>query len=74
METYGKRIVITGGVDVRALSSNKRAAIEREVREKLRITDGNRYIYHSDHSIPCDVSLDSYLYAMELIRRYGGYS
>ena len=73
VEAYGDRIVITGGVDVRALSSNDRRAIGREVRDKLRIARGSRYIYHSDHSIPCDVTLASYRFAMDLVRRYGEY-
>ena len=34
---------------------------------------GGGYIYHSDHSVPNNVSLESYQYALELVRRYGRY-
>lgn len=70
-ERYGDIIVLTGGIDVRILASNDKKTIEREIKEKLQTVKTKKYIYHSDHSIPYDVSLDSYLFAMEMIRTYG---
>jgi hypothetical protein len=31
------------------------------------------YIFHSDHSVPPDVSWDNHQYVIELVRRYGTY-
>ena len=35
---------------------------------------GGGYIYHSDHSVPSDVSFDNYAFAMEMVRKYGSYT
>lgn len=73
VEIYGDRLVLTGGVDVRAFSSNDKMKIEDEIRGKLSVVRGSRYIYHSDHSIPCDVQLESYRFALDMVRKYGRY-
>ena len=70
-ERYGGRIVLTGGIDVTILGTNNRAEIEREVRTKLRGTRGKKYIFHSDHSIPPVMSLDTYRYLMGLVDEHG---
>ena len=46
--------------------------IENEIRTKLSAAgqDGG-YIYHSDHSVPNDVSLSNYQFALGLVRKYG---
>ena len=70
-ERYGNRIVLTGGMDVTILGTNVRTEIEREVRTKLQGTKGKKYIFHSDHSIPPVMSLDSYRYLMGLVDKHG---
>ena len=70
-ERYGDRIVLTGGMDVTILGTNVRTEIEREVRTKLQGTRGKKYIFHSDHSIPPVMSLDSYRYLMGLVDEHG---
>ena len=78
---YGDRLVLIGNIDVRKLASVKgesraemRARIETEVGEKVRVAkEGGGYIYHSDHSVPNDVSLEAYTYAIEMVKRYGTY-
>jgi len=70
---YGNRLVLFGNVDVRVLARTKEA-IEAEVRSKLTVAkEGGGYIYHSDHSVPDDVSLDNYRFALEMVRKYGAY-
>jgi uroporphyrinogen decarboxylase len=70
---YGNRLVWIGNIDVRKLSGT-RAEIEDEIIPKvLAARRGGGYIYHSDHSVPNSVSLESYRYAIELVRRYGAY-
>lgn len=70
---YGDRLVLLGNIDVRRLAGSK-AEVEAEIREKVTAAKvGGGYIYHSDHSVPNDVSLENYTYAIELVKRYGAY-
>lgn len=73
VERYGEAMVITGGIDVRILSSNDRKAIDRELREKIRHAKKGKYIFHSDHSIPPDVTLETYRFVIEKVKEYGQY-
>ena len=71
--TYGDRLVLFGNIDVRQLADT-RESIEEEVRTKVGTgKEGGGYIWHSDHSVPNDVSLDNYRFAMEMLQRYGAY-
>ncbi len=70
---YGKRITLFGNIDARILSGTKEE-VEAEIGSKLSVAakDGG-YIFHSDHSIPPTVSYANYLYALELLEKYGTY-
>ena len=70
---YGKQLVCFGNIDARKLAGTKEE-VEREVRSKLEAgkEDGG-YIFHSDHSVPSDVSLENYRFALELLEKYGRY-
>lgn len=46
MDRYGSRLVLTGGIDVTILETNDRAKIDREMRTKLQLARGRKYIYH----------------------------
>jgi len=71
---YGDRLSFMGGIDVRLMSAENSDLIEEEVKSKFSIAKkGGGYIYHSDHSIPKDVSLKQYKRVMELVRKYGRY-
>ena len=49
-------------------------AIEAELRDKIPAAmEGGGYIYHSDHSIPPEVSLETYLHAMKVLDEIGSY-
>ena len=42
--------------------------------EKIPVAmEGGGYIYHSDHSIPPEVSLETYLHAMKILDEIGTY-
>ncbi|OGG53586.1 MAG: hypothetical protein A3F84_02705 [Candidatus Handelsmanbacteria bacterium RIFCSPLOWO2_12_FULL_64_10] len=70
---YGGRLVLHGNIDVRALATT-REAIEEEVRTKVDAAkQGGGYIYHSDHSVPHDVSWENYVFAIEMVKKYGSY-
>jgi uroporphyrinogen decarboxylase len=71
---YGDRLAFMGGIDVRAMAAEDPALIEEEIATKLPVAmEGGGYIYHSDHSVPDNISFDRYCYVMELVRRYGTY-
>ena len=70
---YGDRLVLFGNIDVRRLAGT-REDIEEEIRGKVTAAQGGGGdIYHSDHSVPNDVSLDNYRFAVETLERYGKY-
>ena len=63
-----------GGLDVRALYSNDREVILKELEAKLPIVkQGFNYIIHSDHSIPKTVNYESYCYFVEKALELGTY-
>jgi len=71
---YDGRLVLFGGIDVRALSGTK-ADIDREIRTKVPVAmKGGGYIYCVDHSVAPTVSYENYRYALNLIREVGTYS
>jgi len=72
---YGSQVCFMGGVDVRAFFAEDEAEMEREVRSKLAVGMSNPggYIFHSDHSIPTQVSFQRYAKVVELARRQGAY-
>ena len=75
VKEYGKHLCFMGGVDVREWFGDT-ARLEKEVREKLAIGMSNPggYIFHSDHSVPPQVSLQNYTRVVELVREYGVYT
>lgn len=71
---FGDRIVLCGGMDARNLVANDRAAIERELQEKIPVLKENSgYILHSDHSIPTDCDYETYRFFVDEGRRLGTY-
>jgi uroporphyrinogen decarboxylase len=71
---YGDRLTLMGGIDVRAMADPDPSAIEREIAGKIPIVKrGGGYIYHSDHSVPDNVSYLQYLRVRDLVARHGGY-
>jgi uroporphyrinogen decarboxylase len=72
-KTFGDRLAFMGGIDVRAMAAGGEW-LEREVREKITCAmQGGGYIYHSDHSVPDNVSFANYCRTMELVKQYGSY-
>lgn len=70
---FGDRLAFQGGIDVRAMAHPDPAVIEAEIARKIPVAKaGGGYIYHSDHSVPDNVSWQQYLRVMELVREYGG--
>jgi len=61
---YGRDLVMTGGIDKRALARD-RAAIDRELERVLPLAAQGGYIPHLDHAIPHDVPYDNFAYYWE---------
>jgi len=72
---FGDRIAFMGNIDIRALETNNRAAVEAEIAPKLRMVRERRipYIFHTDHSVSPGVSVSTYEYALELFRQHCRY-
>ena len=69
---YGSELVLQGGIDVRKMS--KPGEIEDEIRTKVTAAKaGGGYVYHSDHSVPDDVSFADYKRVIRLVKKYGRY-
>ena len=71
---YGDRVALMGGIDVRALYTNDRAVIDRELEAKIPVVKkGFGYVLHSDHSIPATVDFESYQYFIQKGLELGRY-
>ena len=69
---YGDRVAFMGGIDVRAMTADDPRVLEEEVATKVSAAKvGGGYLYHSDHSIPKNVSLAQFQRVLDLVRRYG---
>jgi uroporphyrinogen decarboxylase len=69
---YGDRISFMGNMDVTVWNKNNDELTKQEVMGKLTALHelGARYVFHSDHSIPPDISFETYTYAVKLYRDF----
>jgi uroporphyrinogen decarboxylase len=73
-QRFGDRIAFMGGMDVRPLVANDRAAIEAELQKKLPAAmAGGGYCLHTDHSIPDQVEYETYKFFVERGLELGTY-
>ncbi len=73
-KNYGEHLAFMGGIDVRCMASDDPREIEEEIKTKIPVAKkGGGYIYHSDHSVPDNVSFPNYKRTMELVMEYGKY-
>lgn len=72
---YGRDLCFMGGVDVRTFFAEDEGEMEREIKAKLEIgmASPGGYVFHSDHSIPTQVSLARYRRVVELVKEWGVY-
>ena len=71
---YGDQISFFGNINMDVLATGDHDLITHEVVSKVQAAkpDGG-YIYHSDHSVPPTVSLDTYRLTQNLAREHGTY-
>jgi len=71
---FGDKIVLMGGIDVRALYSNDKAIIDKELNDKIPLVkEGFAFVLHSDHSIPKTVDYESFTYFIKKSLELGTY-
>jgi uroporphyrinogen decarboxylase len=71
---YGDQIGFVGNIDVTVLATNDRDQIRAEMESKIKVAKEKRgYVYHSDHSIPPGVTLETYEYVLGLVDELGAY-
>lgn len=68
---YGRRVLLSGGVDKTKLAAGK-SAIDAELRRLEPVIKDGGYIPHLDHRCPPDVSYDDYLYYLDAKRAICG--
>ena len=69
--TYGRDLLMTGGIDKRALAAG-REAIERALADTIPVAEQGGYIPHIDHAIPHDVPYANFLYYWDRKKRLLG--
>ena len=71
---YGDRLAFFGNIDVMVMGTNDLGCIEEEIRSKFAAGMAARgYAYHSDHSVPPQVSWSTYRAIIDWVERYGRY-
>lgn len=71
---YGDRLGFFGNIDVMVLIRGDLEEIEEEIRRKFATGMANNgYLYHSDHSVPPQVSWDTYQAIIRMVQRHGNY-
>lgn len=71
---YGDKIAFMGGIDVRVLGTNDKKQIDEELEKKIPIVkEGYGYVLHSDHSIPPNVTYETFQYYLKKARELGAY-
>lgn len=71
---YGEQLTFLGNINVMKMAGNE-MEMETEIREKILIAkQGGGYIYHSDHSVPPEVTWPRYQQIIKLVKQYGKYS
>jgi len=70
---YGHRIGFCGNMDVIEWAHCPPEQLEAIVLRKLNAAKGGGLIFQSDHSVPGNVSAESYEYVVNLVREHGRY-
>jgi len=70
---FGHRIGFCGNMDVITWARGDKDELKRTVLTKLNAAKGGGFIFQSDHSVPGNVSGESYDYVVHLVREYGRY-
>ena len=71
---YGDKLSFFGNIDVMKMITNDLGLIEEEIISKFAAGKATRgYCYHSDHSVPPQVSWNTYQEIIRMVEKYGNY-
>ncbi len=71
---WGDRLSFVGNIDVKVLATNDLDRVREEIRVKMGAAMPKQgYVYHSDHSVPPGVTLDTYRLVLAEVDRIGRY-
>lgn len=71
---YGDKVAFQGNINVMLMMTNDLEQIEQEIISKFAAGKATKgYSYHSDHSVPPQVSLETYRHIISMIEHYGNY-
>lgn len=69
-EEYGKRLLLIGNIDKRAVAEGK-AATEEEIESKLPyLREEGGYIPSLDHEVPPDIPYQNYVHYLDFLRKF----
>ena len=69
----GHRLGFCGNMDVQLWAAGTKEELRAAVLTKLNAAKGGGFIFQSDHSVPSNVSGESYDYVVRLVREHGVY-
>jgi len=69
----GHRMAFCGNMDVLTWAQASKDELKEVVLTKLNAAKGGGFIFQSDHSVPSNISGESYDYVVNLVREYGTY-
>jgi uroporphyrinogen decarboxylase len=73
-KAYGQQMTLWTGVQCETLIKGTRREVEEEVRKGLDVLmPSGGFIFGSTNSIQYGANTDNYLYALDLVRKYGIY-
>ncbi len=71
---YGDKLAFFGNIDVMIMKDNDLERLEEEIVSKFAAGMQKKgYVYHSDHSVPPQVTWKTYLAIIELVKKHGKY-
>ena len=71
---YADRLSFLGNIDIMKMITNDLNVIEEEIISKFSVAKSTKgYIYHSDHSVPPQVSWKTYQAIIDMVKKHGNY-
>ncbi len=70
---FGHRIAFCGNMDVQLWACGTKEQLRQAVLTKLNAAKGGGLIFQSDHSVPSNITAESYDYVVRLVREKGTY-
>ena len=73
-EEFGDKITFMGNISVQSMAEGGDVIRQEMERKIIPAMQGGGYIYHSDHSIPPEVTYEKYCDVMKILDEIGSYN